>query len=106
MSCGGNRFACGIRRFDKHSFTPDKPINQQLFNENQSRLNDLLKQREAQDKGIFKNDTHEPLIQFKKNIKEESNKISDNLDTTFDENKNTYTPWTVPQGNYSTFSSK
>lgn len=49
----GNNFVCGMRRFDKHSFTSDKPSNQQLHNENQQRLNDLLKQREEQDNRIF-----------------------------------------------------
>ena len=49
----GNSFVCGIRRFDKHSFTPDKPSNQQLHNENKKKLNDLLKQREEQDNRIF-----------------------------------------------------
>jgi hypothetical protein len=54
MSCGGgNRFACGITRFDKHKFTPDKPSNQILHNENENKLNELLRLREEQDKGIF-----------------------------------------------------
>jgi hypothetical protein len=52
MSCG-NRFQCGITRFQKHSFTPDKPSNQELHNENQKRLNDLLKAREEIDKQFF-----------------------------------------------------
>ena len=52
MSCG-NRFQCGITRFQKHSFTPDKPSNQELHNENQKRLNDLLKAREDIDKQFF-----------------------------------------------------
>jgi hypothetical protein len=49
MSCG-NRFQCGITRFQKHSFTPDKPSNQELHNENQKRLSELLKAREEIDK--------------------------------------------------------
>ena len=52
MSCG-NRFQCGITRFQKHSFTPDKPSNQELHNENQKRLNNLLKAREEIDKQFF-----------------------------------------------------
>lgn len=54
MSCGGgNRFVCGMRRFDKHSFAPDKPSNQELHNDNNKRLQELLNQRALQDKGIF-----------------------------------------------------
>jgi hypothetical protein len=54
MSCGGgNRFQCGITRFQKHSFTPDKPSNVELHNENQKRLSDLLKAREEIDKQFF-----------------------------------------------------
>jgi hypothetical protein len=53
MSCGGNRFQCGITRFQKHSFTPDKPSNVELHNENQKRLSDLLKAREDIDKQFF-----------------------------------------------------
>ncbi len=54
MSCGGgNRFQCGLKRFQQHSFTPDKPANQVLHDENQKRLSDLLRLREEQDKGIF-----------------------------------------------------
>lgn len=54
MSCGGgNRFVCGMRRFDKHTFTPDKPSNQELHNDNNKRLQELLNMRALQDKGIF-----------------------------------------------------
>jgi uncharacterized protein YqiB (DUF1249 family) len=54
MSCG-NRFQCGITRFQKHSFTPDKPSNVELHNENQQRLNELLKAREEMDKMVTTN---------------------------------------------------
>lgn len=54
MSCGGgNRFVCGMRRFDKHSFTSDKPSNPELHNDNNKRLQELLNQRALQDKGVF-----------------------------------------------------
>ncbi len=56
MSCG-NRFQCGITRFQKHSFTPDKPSNVELHNENQKRLNDLLKAREEIDNQYFSKTT-------------------------------------------------
>ena len=52
MSCG-NRFQCGITRFQKHSFTPDKPSNPELHNENQKRLSEMLKAREDMDKGNY-----------------------------------------------------
>jgi hypothetical protein len=56
MSCG-NRFQCGITRFQKHSFTPDKPSNQELHDENQKRLSDLLKAREEIDKQFLTSNT-------------------------------------------------
>jgi hypothetical protein len=46
-------FSCGARRFDKYKFTADKPSNQVLHNENQKKLNDLLRIREEQDKRVF-----------------------------------------------------
>lgn len=52
MSCGGNRFQCGIGRFNKF-VTADKPSNQQLHNENQKKLSELMQLREQQDKGNF-----------------------------------------------------
>lgn len=52
--CGGNRFMCGMRRFDKHrTDTPDKPSNQQLHDENNKRLQELMNIRQLQDKGSF-----------------------------------------------------
>ena len=56
MSCG-NRFQCGITRFQKHSFTPDKPSNQELHDENQKRLSELLKAREEIDKQFLTSNT-------------------------------------------------
>ena len=57
MSCGGNRFACGIRRFEKHKFEPNRPSNQELHNENESRLSELLRSREQQDQAFFPTQT-------------------------------------------------
>jgi hypothetical protein len=59
MSCGGNRFQCGIGRFSKFS-TTDKPSNQELHNENQKKLSDLMRLREEQDKGNFNNFSFQP----------------------------------------------
>lgn len=52
MSCGGNRFQCGIGRFNKFT-VPDKPSNQELHNETQKKLSELMQLREQQDKGNF-----------------------------------------------------
>ena len=49
MSCG-NRFQCGLSKSSRFQFKPDKPSNPELHNENQKRLNDLLKAREEIDK--------------------------------------------------------
>lgn len=60
MSCGGNRFACAIRRFQKHTFEPNRPSNQELHNENESRLSELLRAREQQDQTFFPTQTTGP----------------------------------------------
>lgn len=49
----GNRFLCGIRRFDKHSTLSDKSSNNKLFLENKTKLDELIKIRETQDKGLY-----------------------------------------------------
>lgn len=49
----GNRFQCGMRRFDKHKVANDKPTNLSIHNEQQQKLSELLQLREEQDKGIF-----------------------------------------------------
>jgi len=95
MSCGGNRFQCGITRFQKHSFTPDKPSNQELHNENQKRLNDLIKAREDIDKQFFAKNTklsessavtiHNPEV------------LQNTTYTPWTENTNdNFTPWKIP----------
>jgi len=56
MSCGGHilsGFSCGSKRFDKYKFTVEKPSNPVLHTENQQKLNEMLRLREEQDKGIF-----------------------------------------------------
>jgi hypothetical protein len=56
MSCGGTKFVCGIRRYEKHRTNlPDKPTNPGLHNENNKRLEELMAQRSLQDKGVFQN---------------------------------------------------
>ena len=51
MSCG-NRFQCGLKKATRFSFQLDKPSNSELHNENQKRLDDLLRAREEMDKGL------------------------------------------------------
>jgi hypothetical protein len=99
MSCGGgNRFQCGITRFQKHSFTPDKPSNEALHNENQKRLSDLLKAREEIDKQFFSSN---PSTSSERSgnafSTEESNKNTLTLITSqnsLETNTTKYTPWT------------
>ena len=102
MSCG-NRFQCGITRFQKHSFTPDKPSNVELHNENQKRLSDLLKAREDIDKQFLtstKQSEPTTMTIFK------PEEITTNSVTNSVTNTN-YTPWSTPQGGqYSAFNSK
>jgi len=59
MSCGGTKFVCGMRRFDKHSVTNDRPQNQQLHNETEMQLTELIRKREQQDQGIFTPISHQ-----------------------------------------------
>ena len=49
----GGAFICGMRRFDKHKVANDKPTNVSMHNEQQQKLSELLRLREAQDKGVF-----------------------------------------------------
>lgn len=51
MSCG-NRFSCGIKRYQQPSFAPDRPSNPELHQENQNRLSELLRLREQQDQSF------------------------------------------------------
>lgn len=60
MSCGGNRFECALRKKSRLSTQSDKPkeairpSNLELYNENQKRLNELLRAREEIDNQYFK----------------------------------------------------
>jgi hypothetical protein len=97
MSCG-NRFQCALRNPSRFSFKPDKPSNPELFNENQKKLNDLLKAREEMDKSFTSPLTSSSsssssinlsLVQFDKpveNVLIQSNTIQPTQ----------YTPWKVP----------
>lgn len=54
-SCNnGNRFVCGMRRFDKHKVSvPDRPTTTASSQETEQRLAEMMRLRELQDKGIF-----------------------------------------------------
>jgi cell shape-determining protein MreC len=91
MSCGGNRFQCGLSKPSRFQFKPDKPSNAELHNENQKRLNDLLKAREEIDNQFLE-----------KNIKlSESTAMTIHKPEDVNENI-TYEPWTtnVTSGNF------
>ncbi len=92
MSCG-NRFQCALRNPSRFSFKPDKPSNPELFNENQKKLNDILKAREEMDKSFSyvsqsSSESHQVI------------KIEHPLENTIIQNNTLqatqYTPWKVP----------
>ena len=103
MSCG-NRFQCGITRFQKHSFTPDKPSNQELHNENQKRLSDLLKAREEIDKQFLASTTkvsetsNSESLPLKSVSRRETPELLENTTYTpwLGTTDNNFTPWKVP----------
>lgn len=103
MSCGGNRFQCGITRFQKHSFTPDKPSNQELHNENQKRLNDLLKAREEIDKQFFTSHPSSTINTEAFEAPREQTTVT-TISGYTQETVNGYTYWTTPSA--SDYSSK
>lgn len=100
MSCG-NRFQCGLKKPSRFQFQPDKPSNPELHNENQKRLNDLLKAREDIDKQFFSS-TQPPKTVDTSNVSLQivDNSISTTTTTTYGPwsniNDNNFTPWKVP----------
>lgn len=71
MSCSGdgNRFVCGIRRYEKHRMSvADKPSNNALHNENNKRLEQLMAERSLQDKGVFTQQYRPPFQQAASDI--------------------------------------
>jgi hypothetical protein len=101
MSCG-NRFQCALRNPSRFSFKPDKPSNPELFNENQKKLNDLLKAREEMDKSF----TSQPSTASQQNqIQLTTSEIS--AENVIVQNNTMqpahYTPWKIPSSsNYTT----
>jgi hypothetical protein len=99
MSCG-NRFQCGITRFQKHSFTPDKPSNVELHNENQKRLSDLLKAREDIDKQFLSTTPNKKDDMSTVTLLTSQNTLQTDTTTytpwTSDNTTNNFTPWKIP----------
>jgi hypothetical protein len=98
MSCG-NRFQCGLSKPSRFQFKPDRPSNPELHNENQKRLNDLLKAREEIDKQfIISNNVSNKISENTININKQE-LFEDNTNYTpwlSNENNTTFTPWKVP----------
>ena len=95
MSCGGNTFRCGIGRFNKFS-TADKPNNQHLHSENESKLSALLRLREEQDKGVFNTPINSyinniNIISITDKVQLQNNIETNNQETT--KSDNIYTPF-------------
>jgi hypothetical protein len=100
MSCGGNRFECALKRKSRLTTQSDKPSNLELYNENQKRLNDLIKAREEIDNQFFRPIDSQGVTATRQLgprsvdcLLQESITVDDiemNPTTT------TYTPWVVP----------
>ena len=100
MSCG-NRFECALRKKSRLSTHSERPTNLELHNENQKRLNDLMKAREEIDNYFFK-----PIVSAKPVVSQKINTRS--IDCLLQEsitvddiemnNPTTaiFTPWVVP----------
>jgi len=84
----GNRFQCGMRRFDKHKVANDKPTNVTIHNEQQQKLSELLRLREEQDKGVFVPIQSTPIVL---------------IEPTISPSTILYTPWKTPSSTFSTF---
>jgi len=78
----GGAFICGMRRFDKHKMANDKPTNVLMHNEQQQKLSELLRLREAQDKGVFSPIQSTTIVSIEPTISPSSTIM--------------YTPWKTP----------
>lgn len=101
MSCGGNRFQCALTKSTRFQFKPDKPSNPELHNENQQRLNALLKAREEIDNQFIANtkahkefDDNDELITNNQLVAQ--NIKLDTAQKNTDYSTNTFTPWKTP----------
>ena len=75
-----------MRRFDKH--TSDKPSNTELYNENQKRLNELIRQREDPNYSTFT-----PIQDTTQNTTQDTIQP-----VRIKESSDNYTPWVIPNG--------
>ncbi len=94
MSCG-NRFQCALRNPSRFSFKPDKPSNPELFNENQKKLNDILKAREEMDKS-FSFSTQPSTAQVEKIEYMAETPVGNIIVQSSISPSVQYTPWKVP----------
>ena len=97
MSCG-NRFQCGLTKPSRFQFKPDKPSNPELHNENQQRLNDLLKAREDIDKQFFSANSNSKSTDTITQYTPQNNNNTNSTYTpwTTDTLNDTFTPWKTP----------
>lgn len=107
MSCG-NRFECALKRKSRLSAQSDRPkeaygrpINLELYNENQKRLSDLMRAREEIDNHFFKPIQSQQIntqtidCLLKENITVDDVELNSPL-TARTIPPNTFTPWVVP----------
>ena len=81
---------CGIRRFDKHRQTSERPTDPVLHQEQQQRLSALLQERNAQDKGMFPVST---------GVIESISKDTEQKEIAPTQDPSHYTPWKTPSTN-------
>jgi hypothetical protein len=106
MSCGGNRFECALKRKSRLTTQSDKPSNLELYNENQKRLNDLIKAREEIDNQFFRPIDSQGVTASQELIatRQLGSRSVDYLlqesitvdDIEMNSTTTTYTPWVVP----------
>ena len=75
MNCG-NRFVCGIKRFDKHKQAINHPTNEVLHNEGEKRLLEMIKIREEQNNGVFRPLSQMESLQLLQKQKEQQKQIN------------------------------
>lgn len=93
MSCG-NRFECALRKKSRFSNQSDKPSNLELYNENQKRLNELMRAREEIDNHFFKPiPTTELGTKSVDHLLQESNTNDKEM---YNTSNTIFTPWVVP----------
>ncbi len=95
MSCG-NRFVCGMRRFDKYKISSDRPNNPVLYNENEQRLNQLIQERDELNKQLNPISYIQPQPQRTSSVQINSFKSPQQINEKKRNEMNGYTPWKTP----------